>query len=165
MKKYLALSLCAWLWLVSTPAHALCLAPLCTCTVSTTSIVFSTYDPLSSGNVDNAGNVRIGCGGTLGLLVPFNIALSVGTGNSYSDRAMASGSNRIAYNLYTDSNRTIIWGDGTSGTGLPSGGVLLDLLGLGTPINFPIYGRIPGGQTAAVPGAYQDNLVITVTYF
>lgn len=165
MKSIIVLALSACLWLLSLPAHALCLTPLCTCTITTTSVVFSSYDPLSSGNVDNTSNIRVGCGGTVGLLVPFNIALSVGSGTSYTDRAMTNGSNRVAYNLYTDATRTTIWGDGSGGTGLPAGGVLLDLLGLGTPINYPIYGRIPGGQTSAVPGAYQDNLIITVTYF
>jgi spore coat protein U-like protein len=144
---------------------ALCLAPLCSCTVATTAVVFSNYNPFSSSNIDNSGNIAVTCAGVLGLAIPLNIALSAGTGATPGNRVLASGSRRLRYNLYTDSSRTVVWGDGAGGTGLPTGNVGLDLLGLSPPVNFPVYGRIFGAQTTVAPGVYQDSLVVTVTYF
>lgn len=146
-------------------AHALCLPAVCSCTAATTGVAFGSYNPLAFGSTDSTGTVRVSCGGVVGLLIPFNIALSPGSSASYSGRRLRSGGNTLAYNLYTDATYTTVWGDGSSATQLVSSGVTLDLLGLAPAQVFSVYGRIPGRQTTAVPGSYSDTISVTVTYY
>ena len=67
---------------------------------------------------------------------------------------LAGGSASLAYNLYLDTGRTRIWGDGEAGT--------YDAL-LVSGINYPLYGRIPA-QPLPPPGEYRDQLEITVEW-
>lgn len=157
----LLLACLAW----SAPAHALCLPALCTCTLATTNVAFGNYNPMAFGNTDTTGTVKVQCGGVVGLLIPFNIALSTGGSASYANRLMKSGGNSLAYNLYTDASYTTLWGDGSGATQVISSGVTLDALGLSPAQNFFVYGRIPGRQTTAIPGVYSDTINVTLTYF
>lgn len=155
------LMLLAW----AGPAQALCLPAVCTCTLSTTNVAFGTYNPLAYGNTDTTGTVKVDCGGVVGLLIPFNIAISAGSGGSYANRRMKSGSNWLSYNLYTDASYTTVWGDGSSATQLINANVTLDVLGLAPTQNFVVYGRIPGRQLTTVPGVYSDTISVTLTYY
>lgn len=74
-----------------------------------------------------------------------------------------SGSNPLSYNLYTNSSRTTIWGDGTGGTSIISRNFILGLLGSITLTN-NVYGRLPAGQTTAAVGSYGDTITVTVNY-
>ena len=147
----------------SMPANALCVVA-CSCNATVTNVVFSPYQPFAGSNVDSTGTVRLTCGGALGLLIPATLSLSVGAGTGYTARALASGSNKLSYNLYSSSGYTTIVGDGTGGSSTLSGGVLIDALGVVTPQVWTLYGRIPGGQSTVIPGAYADTLLVTVTY-
>jgi spore coat protein U-like protein len=146
-------------------AQALCLPAVCTCTLATTNAAFGSYNPLAFGNTDTTNTIKVSCGGVAGLLIPFNIALSAGSGGSYANRRMKSGANWLAYNLYTDASYSTVWGDGSSATQLVSAGVTLDVLGLAPAQTFHVYGRIPGRQLTTVPGVYSDTLSVTLTYF
>ena len=145
------------------PALALCTL-LCWCTASTGSVAFGVYNPLSASPHDGVGNVRVSCGGVLGLLVPYQVALDKGANSSaFSPRKLAGGASRINYDLYADVSRTTLWGDGTGGTQTVDGSVSIVLLG-GTAQDHPVYGRIPGSQTGVPPGSYVDTVHVTVTY-
>lgn len=74
---------------------------------------------------------------------------------------MYSGAYAIEYNLYTDSTRTTLWGDGSAGTSYVSDGYLLGLLTVSR--NYPVYGRVPAGQNLPA-GVYSDVVVVTVDY-
>ena len=145
-------------------ARALCVSPLCTCTASTTALVFGAHNPLG-GATDSTGSVRVSCGGVAGLLIPFRIDLGRGGAAGYAPRRLASGANTLAYNLYGDAGRTSVWGDGTGGSVSANSSVLLDALGWAPMQTFTIYGRIGAGQTTAVPGSYADTISVTVTYY
>ena len=144
-------------------AHALC-TQFCTCVVSTTSVVFSAHNPLAASNNDSTGNVQVQCSGTAGLLIPYTVEVSAGGGASISARSMSSGASKLFYNIYTTNSRTIVLGDGSGGSERLSGSITLSAAGLALAQNWPIYGRIPGGQTGVAPGAYSDTLVVTVSY-
>lgn len=159
------LALLGLLLAFTSPAQALCLPAVCSCGVVTTNVAFGSYSPLAFGNTDTTGSVKVSCGGVVGLLIPFNIAISAGSGGSYANRSMASGAHKLAYNLYTDSSCATVWGDGSAATQLISAGVLLDALGLSPAQTFWVYGRIPGRQLTAVPGSYSDTISVTLTYF
>jgi spore coat protein U-like protein len=95
----------------------------------------------------------------VGLLPSFTVALSAGNSNDFTTRTMSNGSNTLAYNLYVDSNRMMIWGDGTGGTSTQTFSGLLSLLST----SFTVYGRAPKSQYPA-PGSYTDTITVTVTY-
>ncbi len=144
--------------------HALCTLA-CSCTVSTTSVAFGAHNPLLAANNDSTGNVRVACGGVVGLSIPFTIAVAAGTSGTMSARQMASGAARLNYNIYTSGARTTVWGDGSGATATVAGSILLDLFGSSPPQDFPVHGRIPGSQGGVAPGSYADALVVTLTWF
>ena len=96
------------------------------------------------------------------------LTLSAGASNAFNTRQMAKGSDRLEYNIYTSAARTIIWGDGTAGTGTVAA---LTIQSNGRFLNhnssrhfaIPAYGRIPANQDA-VPGAYSDTITVTMFY-
>lgn len=145
-------------------ARALCVSPLCSCSVSTTALLFGAHNPLA-GATDSSASVRVNCGGVAGLLIPFRIDLGRGGAASYAPRRLSSGTNTLAYNLYADAGRTSVWGDGTGGSVAVDSSVLLDVLGWAPTRTFTVYGRIGAGQTATVPGSYADSISVTVTYY
>jgi spore coat protein U-like protein len=121
-------------------------------TFSVVSVVFGSYDSLSSHSLDSAGSVTVSCDAG----DSFSIALSSGQG-TFLGRQMVGGSNVMMYNLFTDAQRSVIWGDGTNGTVVVSGS------GSGTSVIYTVYGRIPGGQNLPA-GAYSDSIVVTLNF-
>lgn len=48
--------------------------------------------------------------------VKYVVTLSTGISGTYAARTMVSGPNTLTYNMYVDTARTQIWGDGSPGT-------------------------------------------------
>jgi spore coat protein U-like protein len=137
-------------------------AALESCSVSATSVAFGAYDPLNASPAISAGTVSVTCTVSLiALLWTVDIKLSAGGSGSFATRRMTSGASQLDYNLYLNSARTTIWGDGTGGSSYASP---LTPLAVGTTTqNFPVYGRIPAGQDRSA-GAYTDTIVVTIEY-
>lgn len=137
-------------------------AALGSCSVSATSVAFGVYDPISASPNDSTGTVTVSCSliSGLSLLVAYSIGLSTG-GGSYVTRQMNYLTDYMSYNLYTSGPRTTVWGDGSGGTQMIYDGYLLGVGGATT--NYTVFGRIPARQNVR-GGAYQDNIVVTVTY-
>ena len=96
------------------------------------------------------------------------LTLSAGASNAFNTRQMVKGSDRLDYNLYTTAARTVVWGDGTAGTGTVAAMTVQTngrFLNHNSSRNFAMttYGRIPGNQDA-VPGAYSDTITVTMSY-
>lgn len=90
------------------------------------------------------------------LTVSYTIKLGAGGSGSYAARRMSAGGYTLGYNLYKDSARTQIWGDGTAGTTTVTGNCA-------TLCSNQIYGRVPASQS--VPAAqYSDSVVVTVEF-
>lgn len=129
------------------------------CSVSASTLNFgAAIDPLSASvpiHVNTSLSVQ--CTNT----TPYTVALDAGTNaggpGNFSARAMSSGANTLAYQLYTDVGRTTVWGDGTASSSTVSG------TGSGSAQTLTVYGRLPS-LSGAVPGAYTDTVVVTVTY-
>ena len=153
------------LWLVSTQANALCL--LCSCTVSSQPVTFGVYNPLSGNSASGTGNVHLSCSGLSLATVGISVALSPGLyGVSAAARQMAKGTSRLDYTLYGPSGGNpcgAIWGDGSGGTGVLSGSLLLNLLGLAS-LDQQVCGSIPANQTTVSVGTYTDSVAVVVTY-
>ncbi len=120
------------------------------CSVSTLGINFGVYDVFSSQPDDIIGSITVGCAAS----TSYSIAISTGFG-TYASRTLTNGQYSLFYNLFVDSTRTSIWGDGTSGTSIVSA--------TNQGHTHSVYGRIAPRQNAAV-GDYSDTVTVTVTY-
>lgn len=139
-------------------AKAACLGVM---NVSATLLNFNAYNPLSGSDKDAENTINVTCNLIvgIGLLPSFTVKLGPGTSNSLPSRQLASGSNKLNYNLFKDSGHSIVWGDGNNSTSTVSYSALL---GLGT-IPLTVYGRIFMGQDRP-PGNYSDSILVTVEF-
>lgn len=134
-----------------------------TCTLTTpTSVSFGNYNPFNLSAVDTTGSVQVTCSGLVGLLVNYTVTLNPGLYGTFATRQMANAGYRLNYNVYTDAARSMIWGDGTSGTSTNAGSCTVVIIGSCSQ-TFTAYGRIPAQQNAGV-GDYADTITVTVTY-
>ena len=127
------------------------------CKVAADDLNFGLYQPMSATPVDSVGNVRVSCQGGRGA---FAVRLGAGRGGQPTNRFMTSAGGLLYYNMYTNASRTVAWGDGSGATGLATGAQTHPRR---TIHDFPVYGRIFPSQDA-VPGIYDDDIVVTVTF-
>ena len=144
-------------------AHATCTGIGCSCSITADPLDFGTYNPLGGSNADATGNVSVQCGALIaGVNISYEVTLGTGMSGVFTNRTLSNGSDTLAYNLYTDTSRTIIWGDGSSGTSTITNGYFLSVL-IPRVDDFPIYGRVPYGQNVEA-GTYTDSIVATVIF-
>lgn len=125
------------------------------CFINVIPVNFGSFDNLNAP-VDANGQVGVRCD----LPAQVSIQLDAGvnsTGLFQQRKLSASVSQKLNYNLYVDSARVLVWGDGTGGTQTVSGTAGSNWL------NFPIYGRINSGQTGSV-GTYVDTITVSVIW-
>lgn len=127
------------------------------CNLTASGIAFGNYDQLSGTALDSTGSVTPTCS----LGTPYTIALGngLGLGSTPGLRKMVGPlASLLGYTIYSDSLRTVVWGDGTGGSSTVSG------TGLGVA-GLPIitYGRVLVNQ-AVIGGSYADTIVVTLTY-
>jgi spore coat protein U-like protein len=131
-----------------------------TCTVIATGVVFGTYNPFVTAPLDSTGSITVTCVAIVSASETYTVNLSTGGAGTYS-RTETSGAASLHYNLYTDSARSLIWGDGTGGTSYKT---FSGTLAVGTNVTtYTVYGRMPAQQSAQL-GAYSDAIVVTVNY-
>jgi spore coat protein U-like protein len=130
-----------------------------TCSAAATALPFGNYTP-GAGALANSSTISVKCTKN----TPYTIALNAGTssGGTLAQRLMASGANRLQYNLYTTATFASVFGDGTGST-LTSAGTGA---GIATANTVTVFGQLPDNATnqAAIPGAYSDTITVTVTY-
>lgn len=122
-----------------------------TCTIAATNLSFGNY----TGVVNTAtSTITAQCTNT----TPYNIGLNAGnaSGATVTTRAMQNGTTLLGYSLYSDSGRTINWGN-TVGTDTVS------KTADGAADALTVYGQIPAGEYVA-PGAYSDTITATITW-
>jgi spore coat protein U-like protein len=123
-----------------------------TCIVSATPMAFGTYTGLLASTTST---VSVTCTNT----TPYNVGLNAGlaSGATVTTRKMTGpGSALLGYDLFSDSARTVNWGQ-TIGTDTVTG------TGNGSAQALTVYGQVAAGQYLA-PGAYTDTITATVTY-
>ena len=127
------------------------------CSLTSTSMVFGTYDVLATVPLDTTGSVVYRCSQRdHGIL----ITLDKGGASSFVARRMIGGAEQLFYNLYLDAARTVIWGDGSGGT---QGYLIHNPQGNNQDLTVPIFGRIPARQDRA-PGTYTDTIIVTLNF-
>jgi spore coat protein U-like protein len=104
-------------------------------------------------DADSGTSIKIAC--TNGASAA--ITGDLGANATGSVRKMASGADRLSYELYTDSGRGTVL-DATTGA--------ISYTGTGaTTTDKAIFGRITGAQLAAAKkGSYSDTVAMTITY-
>jgi spore coat protein U-like protein len=148
------------------------------CSVSADALNFGAYASPNGVAIDTVhSTITVTCSptpllGLLGIIVgcqndTYSVQLSTGNAGTYAPRSLSSGGAMLSYNLYTDAGRTLVWGDGIGATQTVTGNLSGVLLALGacppTPIQHPVYGRIPGSQNVPA-GSYSDTITVTVTF-
>jgi spore coat protein U-like protein len=130
------------------------------CSIATVPLAFGSYDPITANAVsslDGTGTVTVTC--TNGSVATVTLGQGVSPDAESSDaapaRRMTDGANYLAYTLYSDPSRTVVWGN-TSGTGASHEGS-------GIATNLTVYGSVAGGQNVPA-GEYADTVVATVTF-
>jgi spore coat protein U-like protein len=130
----------------------------CRWRIDPTNVNFGTYSVFGTGNLTATSTYQIRCDGVIGT-----VKLSRGAAPTYSPRLVTrtvAPTATIGYNLYMDAARTMIWGDGTSGTQFPT----YDTIGMGnTFFDVTIYGSIPLGADVR-PGTYNDTIQATLAW-
>jgi spore coat protein U-like protein len=124
------------------------------CTISAGSLDFGSFEDLSQ---------PIAAATTLGTncttATPFSISMGLDPGESADARKMKKGTgesaSELTYQLYSDSARTAIWGDGSND--------VVTGVGTGSSQSLTVYGLIPS-QRVPPPGTYTDTVVVTITY-
>ena len=124
------------------------------CEVTSNDLAFGTYNPKASSPHQVTTLVRATC--TPGST--YQVGLNEGTspGATINQRKMASGTNALNYQLYSDSARSSIWGN-TQGTDTVTG------VGTGLSQDHTVFGAIPAAQ--GVPaGDYSDTITVRIYY-
>jgi len=134
------------------------------CTVSTNAVDFGSYNVLLAGATDTVSSVTVDCDETPPPYVTISIGPSSNSGG-FDPRQMklSGGSEFINYNLYTDSGRTRIWGDGSGNTFTMTKKVFRAKKNKRVPWIATVYGRIPPGQDVS-PGSYSETLTVTIVW-
>ncbi|MDH4231146.1 MAG: spore coat U domain-containing protein [Nitrospirota bacterium] len=136
------------------------------CSVSTAPVNFGAYDPTSPVPLDATGTVTVDCSlNPPPPNPPVNVSIDIGrstTSGTFTPRSMRNAAlpDVLNYNLYVDSGRTSIWGDGTGGTSIV---MLLKINKNTPPLLSTVYGRIPAGQDVSA-GFYADALIVTINW-
>lgn len=124
------------------------------CNLSATDLTFGNYDPLKASPTDASSLVTITCTAGSGYII--GLDAGIGQGATVETRRLANGEHQLNYSLYRDATRNLVWGN-SPGTDTSAG------VGTGMPIDYPVYGRIPQGQT--VPrGVYTDTVTVSVSF-
>jgi spore coat protein U-like protein len=136
-------------------------AALGTCGLVPTDISFGTF---TGSEITASGSVQIMCSNGSGNNT-LQVGLSYGNTSSTfpsstANRQMQQGTNRLAYQVYTSSARTAIWGDGTGGTTTLA--VAINYSG-SSPVTKTVvpFAVLFAGNLPA-PGNYTDALTVTV---
>ena len=126
------------------------------CTITSTALAFSDYDPLVTNAVtplDANGSVTVRC--TKGT--NSTIGLDLGLSPSGAIRRMSGGGDFLQYQLYKEAARTNVWGD--SGADLLNPGVSPSMVARAVTV----YGRVFAGQDVT-SGGYSDTILATITF-
>jgi spore coat protein U-like protein len=126
------------------------------CSISTTPLVFGTYNVFSAAPVDSTGTVSYRCNGGARFLL---VTITRGHSVTFQPRELRKGLESLSYNLFRDAARTSVWGDLTDGTAghhdanPPNN----------KDVNVTVYGRIPPAQDISA-GSYSDTVTVVVNF-
>lgn len=107
-----------------------------------------------SGNVDQTSTINVTCTTGAPYAVKLNAGANAATAGDVNTRRMKdTGTNYVAYNLYSNSAGGTVW-ENTTG---------VSRTGTGASETITVYGRVPV-QATPPAGSYADTVTVTVTY-
>lgn len=125
------------------------------CSLDVRAFDFGGYDDASPNSVLTSVTFGLRCKSIGPLSAVVRAGPSANTGD-YQDRRMnGPGGSQLRYQLYTNTSRTTVWGDGTRDT------QPIVVPGPGENRSFNVHGELFGNQSGEV-GRYRDTLVVTV---
>ena len=125
------------------------------CTISITSVTFGSYNVFTVAHTDSAGSVTYRCSGNANVMV----TITTGQSGTFSPRRLANGAQQLAYNLFIDAARSVVWGDGSAGTQTHTQNNVPN----NTNVTVNVYGRIPAAQDVTA-GSYADSVSVTINF-
>jgi len=140
------------------PTFTVSVTVLASCSIAVGNLNFGSVSVLTA-NTDATAGLSVTCTNT----TPYTVSLGAGSGAgaTVTRRLMTgSGAATVAYGLYQDSARSIVWGSTP-----PPAAVANTVSGAGTGSAqaLTIYGRVPP-QTTPAQGTYNDTVLVTLTY-
>ena len=136
------------------------------CSISSLgSLTNLSYDPMNGSPTLSAITFNITCSGGGGgtIATVRSIALSIGqstTATNFTTRIMKLNDN-LSYQLYQDSQRTVVWGDGTGGSFANTATYTFTN---GQTRNFTIYVKIPAQNIYSGTYTVTPGPQITITW-
>lgn len=118
------------------------------------SINFGIYNTLESSDALSTGELNVSCTSSSS----FTLGLGTGQSGNYLNRTLVgSGSDKLNYNLFTNTGRTAIFGDGSGSTSSVNQSISAG------SISVPIYGDVPARQNVS-SGSYMDAVAVYITF-
>lgn len=127
-----------------------------TCQVSASPMAFGQLPVLGSANVDTSTTITLNCTVNANYDVSMDLGLNSAASSQRYLVSTTDATQKIPYNVYSDSTRTVAWTNGAGNTVAAT-----SLTGTST---HTAYGRIPMSATAVKAGTYQDTVTVTVTF-
>ena len=124
------------------------------CEVSASDLDFGTYSAQGGSPLQGTTLLRATCTPNTSYQVGLNEGTSPGA--TVNQRRMVSGANALNYQLYSDTQRSRIWGN-TPGTDTVTG------VGTGLAQDHTVFGSIPAAQVIPA-GDYADTITVRVYY-
>ena len=138
----------------------------CNFTAGQGTLNFGQINPLQNAPISNISRLlTVSCNGVSVYQYAFKLSAG-GDGNYGPYRHMIHTNNisKLDYNIYIDPQRTIIWGDGTSGTAISTGINPMGGCQQPFPCSFQAYGLIPLPQLNVKSGVYSSTITATFEY-
>ena len=128
------------------------------CTVGTTAVSFGDY---SGAQLDAQGAINVNCTADLA----YSVELGAGNGATTTRRMPKVGdpTTFLPYELYQDTNRSVVWGGTTAGYTLNGATALTGQTGTGAQVAIPVFGRIDAAQPLSA-GSFADVVTVSVIY-
>lgn len=126
------------------------------CAFNSSDLNFGSYQsPYQSTDVLSSNNIILICDlFTLGNR--FSIKLQPGQSGNPARRYLTNGKDRLYYNLFLNSSRNTVWGDGTNGSSSYNGVTLLYS-------RATIFSSVFKNQNVS-PGYYSDNISFEISF-
>ena len=121
-------------------------------TVKVFELDFGVYNYTKDIPTDAFTTIEITTDDTRTLVVKLGSGVNTGGVSNFHPRKMRSIDDTLEYNLYTDTARTKVWGDGSNNTYTQTG-----------QSELKVYGRIPPKQNVNI-GIYTDNVTVTIVW-
>lgn len=121
-----------------------------------TAMAFGTYTPDAASPTTATSTIKVKCTKNSPVTISLDKGATPG-GTTVTRRMQTSGGKEINYQLFSDAAYSQNWDDASakvSATGE----------GLGTDLQFTVYGQIPANQLDSEEGNYSDTVTVTVGY-